>query len=231
MPDGGLRRVAGLRMTGIVAVGRGGFRGVRAASALAAAMVVGAGYGALPAHAAQATQQADDVGGAQAADQEDAAPVPAGAEAEPAPDASESPVGLDSEQPADELAQDQPAGTFTAPAGLILSYIKSANSADFERVMSRLGAALASSEDEQRRELVAGWRVYRSREPGPDGEVLYVWLIDPAVAGADYAVPELLGEELPDESQALFDAFSEAFGSGQALINLEPVNIGPDPPQ
>ena len=131
----------------------------------------------------------------------------------------------DAEQPTDAAEAETPAGTFEAPAGLVLSYIKREGSGDFERVMTSLGAALAGSEDEALRELLAGWRLYRAQEPGPEGEVLYVWLIDPAVAGADYAVPELLGEALPHEAQALFDAFSEAFGSGQALINLEPVDL------
>ena len=151
------------------------------------------------------------------------------------PDAEEPADALDEEtalagEPADAEEAEPPAGTFEAPAGLILSYIKSDGSGDFERVMTSLGAALAGSDDEALRELLAGWRLYRAREPGPEGEVLYVWLIDPAVAGADYAVPELLGAALPDESQALFDAFSEAFGSGQALINLEPVDIVPASP-
>ena len=137
----------------------------------------------------------------------------------------------DAEQPTDAAEAETPAGTFEAPAGLVLSYIKREGSGDFERVMTSLGAALAGSEDEALRELLAGWRLYRAQEPGPEGEVLYVWLIDPAVAGADYAVPELLGAALPDESQALFDAFSEAFGSGQALINLEPVDIGAAGPE
>ena len=194
-------------MIRILAFGCGGFRGAPAACVLAAAMAVGVGFGARSAHAIQSAQQAGDVDAEQTS-------------AEPG---TEAPVG--------ELDPEQPAGTFAAPAGLVFSYIKSGSGADFERVMSRLGAALASSEDEQQRQLASGWRVYRAQEPGPDGEVLYVWLIDPALAGADYAVPELLGAALPDESQALFDAFSEAFGSGQALINLEPVSIGPAPPE
>lgn len=152
------------------------------------------------------------------------------------PDAEEPADALDEEtaladEPTDAAEAEPPAGTFEAPAGLILSYIKSDGSGDFERVMTSLGAALAGSEDEALRDLLAGWRLYRAREPGPEGEILYVWLIDPAVAGADYAVPELLGAALPDESQALFDAFSEAFGSGQALINLEPVDLGAAGPE
>lgn len=146
-------------------------------------------------------------------------------------DAEQQPAEPGAEEPADALDEEQPAGTFVAPAGLVLSYVKSDGRADFERVMASLGAALAGSEDEELRALPDGWRLYRAQEPGPEGEVLYVWLIDPAVAGADYAVPELLGAALPDESQALFDAFSAAFGSGQALINLEPVDLGTSTPE
>ena len=202
-----------------------------AACGLAAVVTVGAGFGAQPAHAFQSTQQTDEVDAAQSADSADPAESPTDTDAAQAADPEQQPAQPGAEQPTDELDPEQPAGTFVAPAGLILSYIKSDKGADFERVMSRLGEALASSEDEQHRLLASGWRVYRAQEPGPDGEVLYVWMIDPALAGADYAVPELLGEALPDESQALFDAFSEAFGSGQALINLEPVSIGPAPPE
>ena len=231
MPGGGLRRVAGRSMIQIPAFGCGGFRGVSAACGLAAVVTVGAGFGAQPAHAFQSTQQTDEVDAAQSADSADPAESPTDTDAAQAADAEQQPAQPGAEQPTDELDPEQLGGTFAAPAGLILSYIKSDKGADFERVMSRLGEALASSEDEQHRLLASGWRVYRAQEPGPDGEVLYVWMIDPALAGADYAVPELLGEALPDESQALFDAFSEAFGSGQALINLDPVSIGPAPPE
>ena len=218
MSAGGL---TGCRTMQTAAVGSTRVNGVREACLLAAVLV--AASGALPAHASQPPQPPTEVDSPQS-------PDPAGSEQ--APDAAEEqPAETDAEQPADAEEAEQPAGTFEAPAGLILSYIKSEGSGDFERVMTRIGAALASSEDEERRELLSGWRLYRAREPGPEGEVLYVWLIDPAVAGADYAVPELLGAALPDESQALFDAFSAAFGSGQALMNLEPVDIVPASPE
>ena len=225
MSTGGL---TGRRTMQTATVGFTGVNGVREACLLAAVLVAAAG--ALPAHASQPPQPPTAVDSPQSPDPagSEQAPEPADEQSEP-PAAQqtegEQPGEADADQPADPEEAEQPAGTFEAPAGLILSYIKSEGSGDFERVMTRIGAALAGSDDEQRRELLSGWRLYRAREPGPDGEVLYVWLIDPAVAGADYAVPELLGAALPDESQALFDAFSAAFGSGQALINLEPVDI------
>ena len=118
----------------------------------------------------------------------------------------------------------QPARTFEAPAGLILNYIRADRTAAFESVAGRLVGALAGSESPERRAQAAGWKMYRAQEPGPNGNVLYVWLIDPAVAGADYAAAGLLRETFPTEVQSLYEAFNGAFGVGQALINMEPVD-------
>ena len=118
----------------------------------------------------------------------------------------------------------QPAKTFEAPAGLILNYIRADRAAAFESVAARLVAALAGSESAARREQASGWKMYRALEPGPNGNVLYVWLIDPAVAGADYSAAGLLSETFPTEVQSLYETFNGAFGVGQALINMEPVD-------
>ena len=117
----------------------------------------------------------------------------------------------------------QPTQTFEAPAGLILNYIRADRTAAFESVAGRLVGALAGSESPERRAQAAGWKMYRAQEPGPNGNVLYVWLIDPAVAGADYAAAGLLRETFPTEVQSLYETFNGAFGVGQALINLEPL--------
>ena len=118
----------------------------------------------------------------------------------------------------------QPAKTFEAPAGLILNYIRADRTAAFESVVGRLAEALAGSESAEHRAQASGWRMYRALEPGPNGNVLYVWLLDPAVAGADYSAAGLLRETFPTEVQSLYEAFNGAFGVGQALINMEPVD-------
>lgn len=221
-----------------VALGLTGVRGGREALLLAAVLLAASHPPAL--HALQPPQPPSEAAAEPSAQEQPAeadvqqsdAEQAAESDAEtPAETDAEAAVESGDETPAGDEEAEQPAGTFEAPAGLILSYIKSDGRADFERVMLRLGEALADSEEEERRELLAGWRLYRAVEPGPEGEVLYVWLVDPAVAGADYAMPALLGEALPDESQELFDAFSDVFGSGQALINLEPVDLVPAAPE
>ena len=116
-----------------------------------------------------------------------------------------------------------PERSFDAPAGLILNYVQAGSTSDYERVMRRLGAALEQTEDTERLEQAAGWRVYRAGEPGLNGSVLYVSLIDPAVADADYSVSQILNEVFPDEVQELYEAYIGAFvpNSGQILVNLE----------
>ena len=96
--------------------------------------------------------------------------------------------------------------------------------------MRRLAAALEQTEDAERREQAVGWRVYRAEEQGLNGSVLYVSMIDPAVADADYSASQILNEAFPEEVQELYEAYIGAFlpGSGQILVNLELVeSFGP----
>jgi hypothetical protein len=116
-----------------------------------------------------------------------------------------------------------PERSFDAQAGMILNYVQSGSTSDYEQVIRRLAAALAETEDAGRREQAAGWRVYRAGEPGLNGSVLYVSMIDPTVEDADYSVSQILNEAFPAEVQELYEAYIGAFvpGSGQILVNLE----------
>lgn len=114
--------------------------------------------------------------------------------------------------------------TFEAPAGMILNYVRANQAAAFESLTNRLLRALADSEDGEHQAQAAGWKVYKALEPGPNGDVLFVWLLDPAVAEADYAVAHFLRDEFPADVQGLYERYNRAFGLGQALINLEPTD-------
>jgi hypothetical protein len=50
--------------------------------------------------------------------------------------------------------------------------------------------------------------------------VLYVFMIDPSVKGADYTVSTILAEGFPTEVQALYKQYAEAYASGQNFVNL-----------
>jgi hypothetical protein len=114
---------------------------------------------------------------------------------------------------------------FASPAGLLLNAIRADAVADFERVLGRLAEALAASPDPVRQRQAAGWRVFRATEPGPADSVLFVFVMDPVVPGADYGVARVLAEAFPDEAGALYALYSGAYApGGQTMLNLEAVD-------
>jgi uncharacterized lipoprotein YbaY len=86
-------------------------------------------------------------------------------------------------------------------------------------VLGKLKEALAKSENPVRKQQAAGWRVYRQAEALPNGNVLYVFFVDPSVKDADYTVSRILAEVFPTEVQELFKVYSGAFAGGVTLAN------------
>jgi hypothetical protein len=62
--------------------------------------------------------------------------------------------------------------------------------------------------------------VFKAAEPGAGGSVLYVFVIDPSVKGADYTVSTILAEAFPADVQTIFKQYADSFASGQNFINL-----------
>src|SRR6267143_710917 len=85
---------------------------------------------------------------------------------------------------------------FAADAGMVLNFIKPDKTADFEAVMARLKEALQKSEKPERKQQAAGWKVFKSADPA-GANVLYVFIIDPSVKGADYQVSNIIAETFP----------------------------------
>jgi hypothetical protein len=113
---------------------------------------------------------------------------------------------------------------FASDAGMVLNFIKPDKTADFEAVMNKLKEALAKSEKPERKQQAASWKVFKSPDPAAGGNVLYVFMIDPAVKGADYTVSTILAEAFPTEVQALYKQYAEAYASGQNFVNLSLVS-------
>ena len=118
-------------------------------------------------------------------------------------------------------AEAQAARTFSGGNGMMLNYVDAAKTADFEAVMHKLAEGLQNSDNPQRNQQAEGWKVYRAQEPGPNNSVLYVWFMDPAVSGADYAVSQILNEAFPGEVQGLYETFNGSFAGGQSMVNLD----------
>ncbi len=118
-------------------------------------------------------------------------------------------------------AADAQGRVFEAPVGVMLNYIKTDSTEDFEAVMSQVASALANSDNDVHRAMAEGWYLMRARESGPEDSVLYLWWIDPVPAGADYSISTLLNEYYPADVQELYQQFSGSYAGGQSMINLD----------
>jgi len=133
-------------------------------------------------------------------------------------------VASDAQQPAAQQPAAQQAApqgrVFGSDAGMMFNPIKPEAAADFEMVMGKLKEALAKSQDATRQQQAKSWKLFKAQEPGQAGSVLYVFIMDPAVKGADYSVSKILSEAFPTEVQALYQKYSAAYAGGQSLVNL-----------
>ena len=84
--------------------------------------------------------------------------------------------------------------------------------------------ALAKSDKPERKEQAKSWQVFKSPDPAAGGNVLYVFLINPSVKGADYTVSTILAEAFPQEVQTLYKQYADSYASGQNFVNLSLVN-------
>lgn len=115
------------------------------------------------------------------------------------------------------------ARVFSGKSGLIFNAVRPDRVVDFEMVVGYLQAALEKSTDARVREQSKGWRVFKATEPGPNGSVLYVFVIDPAVTGADYGLGRILADAYPDQIEKIWSLYTGSQASGGSLLNLTPV--------
>ncbi|HXH08008.1 MAG TPA: hypothetical protein VNI83_15625 [Vicinamibacterales bacterium] len=117
---------------------------------------------------------------------------------------------------------------FSSGAGIIYNVIKPDKTADFEKFVAKLHEAISKSQDEKRKQQAAGWKVYRVKEPVGQN-VMYMFFIDPAVAGADYTAIRIISESLPSDAHAAYEMIKDAF-AGRSLANLDLVADFSKPP-
>jgi hypothetical protein len=127
------------------------------------------------------------------------------------------------QQPAQQAQAAPAARVFASDAGMVLNFIKPDKVADFEAIVQKLKQALQQSEKPERKQQAQSWKVFKAAEPGPNGTVLYVFWIDPAVKGADYTVSTILAEAFPQEVQTLYKQYADAYAQGQNFVNLTQV--------
>jgi hypothetical protein len=122
--------------------------------------------------------------------------------------------------PAQQATAAPAARMFAQDGGMVLNFIKADKVADFEAVMAKLKEALQKSTKPERKQQAASWKIFKAAEPGAGGSVLYVFIVDPSVKGADYTVSTILAEAFPADVQTIFKQYADSFASGQNFINL-----------
>ena len=93
---------------------------------------------------------------------------------------------------------------FATGAGILFFHVRPERAQDFEAVTTRLAEVLDQTTDPTRKQQAASWRVFRSAET-PRETVIYVFVFDPAVVGADYDPVKILSEASPGEVQVLYE--------------------------
>jgi hypothetical protein len=109
--------------------------------------------------------------------------------------------------------------TFPGEVALWTVAIKPDKTSAFEQIMTRVREALAKSADPTRQKQARGWKVMKIEKPMPDGNIAYVHVISPVVTGADYTVMQILYDAFPDERQALYQMYRDAFAANLSLAS------------
>lgn len=122
------------------------------------------------------------------------------------------------QQPAAQEQPQAPVLPLEGDVALITILIKPDKTADFEQVLAKLKEALNKSENPQRKQQAAGWKVFKGTQMA-QGNAVYIMRIDPVVKGAEYDISRLIAEVFPVEVQELFELYKNAF-AGRAITYM-----------
>jgi hypothetical protein len=111
---------------------------------------------------------------------------------------------------------------FGPDAGFTLFFVKPDKVSDFESVMTKLKEALQKSEKPERKQQAAGWKLFKSSDAPQAGApgVVYIFVVDPAVKGADYTVGNILFEAFPKEAATIYKQFADSLAQGLSQVKL-----------
>ena len=125
-----------------------------------------------------------------------------------------------------------PTRAFTAMTGLLMHQVAATRVADFDRLLGYVRDALAKTTNATLRQQAEGWKFYKSPELGPNGDVIYTFVLDPAVPCVDYALAPILAEAYPDPAQLgeIWNLYKGSVRGGGTLMNLVPVEVKPPAP-
>jgi hypothetical protein len=158
-------------------------------------------------------QQASPAAGQQPAPQASAAQQPAPAANAPATAAA-------SKCPAPTPPATLSPYTFSGTTGILLYQVPTAKVTDFETFLGHLRDALAKSSDPKAK----GWRIYRDSTLGPNNDVVYVFLLDPAIPCVDYSLGPIMASAISDQAELkrVWSLYSASLRTPPTLMDLLP---------
>lgn len=168
--------------------------------------------------------------GAQQAPQPAGQPAPQPPVAPAAPPAASSPVPGTVTCPVPAPPAKLPDRIFNAPVGVLLQPVTASRVEDFEKFLGYVREAIANSTDKTVQQQAKGWQFYKMAEPGPNNDVLFWFVLDPAVPCVDYAFGPILAAAIPDAAKLseIWALFKGAVRVGPTLMNLVPVTASAD---
>lgn len=118
-----------------------------------------------------------------------------------------------------------PERSFIAPMGMLLVPVLPTKVADFDKFLGYVRDGLAKTTDQTVQRQATGWKFFKLAEPGPNGDVIYAFVLDPAVPCVDYALGPILYAAMPDEAkvQEVMNLYRNSVRNGGTLMNLVPV--------
>ena len=158
----------------------------------------------------------------------------------PAPAGAQAPPGTPTQSPQQPGQPGQPgtvvAGvpavvprTFTGTTALMFNTVRPERVADFELLLAEVQQALARSTNPATQAQAKGWRFFKAAEPGPNGTVIFVFVVDPVVPGEDYSLGKILVDAFPDVTkvQEVWKLYTTSVTGGGTLLNLSAVSATP----
>ncbi len=115
----------------------------------------------------------------------------------------------------------KPVLTLDGDAAVITLLIKPDKTAEFESVIAKLRESLAKSDKPERKQQLAGWKIFKSAQQA-NGQAVYIFFIDPVVKDQEYDLTRLIAEVFPVEVQEVFQKYKDSF-AGRAITSLTKV--------
>ena len=152
---------------------------------------------------------------------------PAAPPAAPAPTFTATPVPGTVLCPAPTPPATLPSRSFTAATGIIMNQVPQAKVQDFDMFLTYVRDAIANTTDPVIQKQAVGWRFFRDTNPGPNGDVVYVFLFDPAVPCVDYGLGPILAAAIPDPAKLseVWNLYKLSVRTGGSIMNLVPVPV------